>query len=75
MANGGATGDAVGSVQDDQLRSHTHTETRFLDAGNDPSRSTPGGDDVGSLQTANTGSTGGNETRPKNAYVNYIIKY
>ena len=26
-------------------------------------------------QGINTGSTGGNETRPKNVYVNYIIKY
>jgi microcystin-dependent protein len=71
----GATGDNVGSVQGDQFRRHTHTETRFLDSGNDPARSTPGGDDVGQLQTANTGAAGGNETRPVNMYVNYIIKY
>ena len=70
----GATGDAVGSLQGDQFRSHSHSETRFVDSGNDPARSTPTGDEVGQLQSTSTGSTGGSETRPKNVYVNYIIK-
>ena len=72
---GGSTGDLVGSTQGDELHSHFHTETRWIDAGNDASRSTPVGDGVGRLETADTGATGGSETRPKNAYVHYIIKY
>jgi len=71
-AAGGNTGDNVGSVQDDEFKSHTHTAT-------------PGGSSSGSLLAgistlsrlsgSTTGATGGNETRPKNANVVYIIKY
>jgi len=75
MNRGGATGDAVGSVQGDQFKSHSHSETRYVDSGNDPTRSNPTGDVVGRLESASTGSAGGSETRPKNIYVNYIIKY
>jgi microcystin-dependent protein len=78
MAFGGNTGDAVGSVQADQYRSHTHTVTRYWNNvfhGN-------GGQWAGhyngsSYSTGQTGSienAGGNETRPINAYVNFIIK-
>jgi len=66
----GATGDNVGSYQGDELKSHTHTYIR-------PSQ----GQVIGNINgtnnggaNSNVGSTGGNETRPKNAYVNYIIK-
>lgn len=73
---GGATGDAVGSIQTDTFRSHTHGWNFGLQ-----------GDDSGaggSYQeyTRIPGSSadsilaaGGNETRPLNVYVNYIIKY
>jgi microcystin-dependent protein len=75
MNSGGATADNIGSVQDDEFKSHTHNV-----AGN-------GADNSGSvavrltLIAANTSITnaaqarGGNETRPKNANVNFIIKY
>lgn len=76
----GATGSiawsGIGGFQLDQLVAHTH---RYIDyfAGNIPS------DDasdrtVGGPQTSawrNTDPVGGAETRPKNVYVNYIIKY
>jgi microcystin-dependent protein len=68
---GGNPGNAVGSVQMDIFASHTHT---FVDA-------SLAGDVLGSGNTkgynfaAQTGATGGTETRPKNIYVNYIIKY
>jgi microcystin-dependent protein len=67
---GGNAGNAVGSVQADQFRSHYHSN------GTAPLGDAvqPGG--FGSPTTfGNTGSTGGNETRPKNVYVNYIIRY
>ena len=83
MNSGGAVGDAVGSVQSHQLASHAH-------AYKDTYHSENGGDSTvylnsrGSGDTDNdnepfqldrtTSNTGGNETRPINAYVNYIIK-
>lgn len=72
MAIGGTgTGFTIGSVQADEFKSHTHggvnNQTQLL---------VSGGSNYG-LPTAagNTSATGGSETRPKNAYVNYIIKY
>ena len=75
---GGNTGDAVGSAQGDDFASHTHA----LSPG-------PGGYNRGvdrQFDLFNSGAnlfgyiyatqpTGGNETRPKNVYVNKIIKY
>ena len=76
MNNGGATGDAVGSVQADAFKSHTHSWLFGLeqdDSGTGGSYNeftrTPGS------ITDSIGFTGGSETRPVNAYVNYIIKY
>lgn len=73
MNSGGASGDNVGSVQGDQFKQHDHTYNKSY------TTAEPGGgravaDWYGST-TPNTSSTGGNETRPINAYVNYIIKY
>jgi microcystin-dependent protein len=73
MATGGNAGDAIGSVQTDAFKSHTHTEYR----------TDPGGTfvDKGGYGWPNytypteSGATGGSETRPINAYVNYIIKF
>lgn len=72
--SGTIVGDKVGSYQDFQLQSHNHTYSRTIveiDAGiriyfnnND-----------GRYYNEVTSSTGGNETRPENAYVLYIIKY
>lgn len=70
--SGGATGDAVGSFQWDAFASHSHSYNTYggspvvpYDPGSYPY---PG-------HTATTSSTGGTETRPRNVYVNYIIKY
>lgn len=75
-AAGGATGNKVGSVQGHELASHFHyaaqksgvpsgtTLTAFSDWAAFASSVTP-----------YTASAGGNETRPTNAYVNWIIKY
>jgi microcystin-dependent protein len=77
MQLGGVTGDKVGSVQGDQFRAHKHDV---------PNNSTGSGVNQNSLiessdsnedysSTPGTGMTGGSETRPINANVNYIIKY
>lgn len=73
MNTGGNTGDAVGSIQDDAFESHSHNvsvgtagatpKTLFQDTGSGVDNN-----------TKSTQSTGGSETRPINAYVNYIIK-
>lgn len=70
-ATGGNSGDAVGSVQDDQFESHTHG----LNApANTPT--TGGASRVsGSGSTTATSATGGNETRPINIYLLPCIVY
>jgi microcystin-dependent protein/outer membrane murein-binding lipoprotein Lpp len=77
MKSGGDEGDLVGSVQGDQFRAHKH------DVPNDDTGSTVNQNSLldsansneGFSSTPGTGMTGGNETRPINANVNYIIKY
>lgn len=75
MNVGGATGNSVGSIQGEEFKSHTHN-TYF--GGTNP---TGGGGGIvfhDSFPTNNPrvgSATGGNETRPVNAYVNWIIKY
>ncbi len=69
---GGNTGDNVGSLQADELKSHNHFIT-WQEAAADiwyPNA----WDNAGASQHTSS-STGGNESRPKNAYVNFIIKY
>ncbi len=85
MNTGGATGDNVGSVQTNQVQSHTHTAT----AKHSPSAGSTAGAafsltnsivspystiDATYTDLVINSATGGNETRPINAYVNYIIK-
>ncbi|MEN0045500.1 MAG: tail fiber protein [Bacteroidota bacterium] len=80
--SGGNTGNNVGSYQEDIFKSHNHVSNRF-DSGNQVNNIGTGSQALGwsgSYQWTNsltvlTGETGGSETRPKNAYVNYIIKY
>jgi microcystin-dependent protein len=75
MATGGNTGNNVGSVQADDFKQHTHTEQISTAAGG-TSPPGPGGGVSGGFGSA-TGPapvTGGSESRPLNAYVNYIIK-
>ena len=72
--NGGSIGNKIGSYQGDEIKSHNHNSNWGNASG------------CGPLPTTNTlitngcnplmsTFTGGNETRPKNAYVYYIIKY
>ena len=84
---GGNTGDNVGSVQDDAFKSHDH-DLRFRNsaAGNTQIQNAQGfartdnaGNNYGYNSFNTTNATlvenrGGNETRPINANVNYIIK-
>ena len=68
----GTGGDVVGSKQADEIKAHVHTV-------NTDTLSATGGDTGGGFPefsvTGNTGSTGGNETRPRNVNVMYCIKY
>lgn len=67
-------GDTIGSSQGSAFEAHTHSVTvrdgstgsAYLQAGTSHK--------LGSLST-NTGSNGGNETRPRNVAVMYCIKY
>lgn len=68
---GGNTGDAVGSVQGDQFRSHTHD---VAVSGTTNAAASNARTEVGSGLRTST-ATGGNETRPVNANVHYIIKF
>jgi microcystin-dependent protein len=71
---GGNTGNKVGSVQDDELKKHKHQWQGFraCDSG---SRAVRSRDPIksDSIQDA-CFETGGNETRPKNVYVDWIIR-
>lgn len=72
MATGGNAANLVGSVQGDQLASHAHSFTTY--GGSTSPGLAGGGDPGGSTGSQGTTSAGGNETRPKNAYVHFIIK-
>lgn len=74
MNVGGNTGNLVGSVQGDMFRSHVHVTNK--------SNLTGSGADymyadhsIGVQVPGTTPPAGGNETRPVNAYVNFIIKH
>ncbi len=72
MNTGGNTANNVGSVQGYQVQAHSHqySHAEGFQSG--------GASGVSNLAGSGTGfsvqSTGGNETRPTNAYVNFIIK-
>jgi microcystin-dependent protein len=75
LYSGGNTGNAVGSVQSDQFRSHVHkAQSNFIEY---PGGGNNGWQNAGPsiIYTPATQPAGGNETRPVNVYVNYIIKY
>lgn len=74
MNTGGATGNNVGSVQGHQTASHNHVFSNYgliAAGGGDKSAPVYSG---GAPNIYTDPSSGGNETRPKNANVNYIIK-
>lgn len=70
-ATGGNSGVNVGSAQLDELKSHTHTVAVSGDT--NAAASNQRTETGGTLRT--TSATGGNETRPTNITVNYIIKF
>ncbi len=74
MNPGGNTGNNVGSIQSDAYPSHTHAENGVTGGGGIVGlQVVTGGTVAGTdLQTGSSGSS--TETRPKNAYCNYIIK-
>ena len=81
MNAGGNTGNAIGSVQEDIIKSHTHNMTKRVKwgHGNAAPRGFAGQDgnaeDATFTTDADAGANIKNETRPKNAYVNYCIAY
>lgn len=75
MATGGNSGDAVFSVQADEFAAHVHVQTNASDGGTAGNVSTAGSSGNINAGGRDTSSTGGNETRPINANVNFIIKY
>jgi microcystin-dependent protein len=68
----GASGDSIGSYETDQFKSHTHTYVE----GVWPNGVTAGGfsGSSGNMGLQPTGAAGGNETRPVNASVMYIMR-
>ncbi|MBM4346357.1 MAG: tail fiber protein [Deltaproteobacteria bacterium] len=75
MNDGGAAGPAVGSVQSHALDSHNHYYAQEAKGGLNGGGSRFPTITDGSPTDAVNKATGGNETRPINAAVNYIIKY
>lgn len=73
MATGGNTGNNVGSIQADALAAHTHPYLRSSAPGFGAGSSDPNSVDQPNFSD-DTSSTGGAETRPINAYANFIIK-
>jgi len=68
-------GRSFGSNQEDEFKSHTHTEQHLVPVswdGVDNAATDSGEHD---LTTSDTGATGGDETRPKNVALSYCIKY
>ena len=69
----GSSGDVIGSRQEDEFESHTHTgrfSTGIENLDNNFNRNNINGNAITS-----SGATGGNETRPRNVGLNYIIKF
>lgn len=77
--SGGEGGNVVGSVQDDALQTHTH-HYKFGHGGNpngdDPRRALPDPGDVRDISSSGPeAARTASETRPKNIYVRWLIKY
>ncbi|MFH0756870.1 MAG: tail fiber protein [Bacteroidota bacterium] len=74
LNTGGNIGDNVGSYQNDEIESHSHT-IQARNGGSGLNNIASHASEFASLYQASTDSFGGAETRPKNVYVTYIIKY
>lgn len=83
MASGGVVGNNVGSIQVDEIKSHSHSVYRRSNADSgayDPADGRAGENsavttDRGVIGSFSATSAGGNESRPKNAYIVYCVKY
>ena len=78
MITGGNTGDKVGSIQSDEFRSHAHSmnfNTSGYNVGYNNAQESLGWARNNGIVASSTANSGGNETRPLNANVNYIIKF
>ena len=77
MNSGGNTGALVGSVQGDAFQAHTHVQTFPGTASRNGGTGGSYTNREGSTNVDTSTPTGdtSTETRPTNAYVNYIIKY
>ena len=71
IVNGEGDSCEVGSLQSDDFKSHNHTATSAV---SQPYIAGTGGSYSLSHSTISTSNSGGTETRPKNAYVNFIIR-
>jgi hypothetical protein len=76
---GGSGGNAIGTFQQDEIKSHTHLFSPFV--GYQPNKNFSGSGynpvsvDGNGWPAVTIQAAGGSESRPRNAYVNYIIKY
>ena len=69
----------MGSVQDDQYKSHQHATSAYNSVSPWGNEANAGNEPIDTYAAENRGvpksltrQSGGTETRPKNAYVNYI---
>lgn len=74
ITTGGATTTGVGSFQDHDILSHTHNLKLSANLVSSTSANTAAVSSGGTGTANLIVNTGGNETRPTNVYVNYIIK-
>ena len=78
MITGGNIGDKVGSTQNDEFRSHDHSISFYTSGYDIPynnAKESLGWERNNGTVTGSSSYKGGNETRPLNANVNYIIKF
>lgn len=73
--NGGNITTGIGSSQIDELESHNHVSVTPKNSGIGGATYVTNAQTTPVFDAYGTTFTGGNETRPKNIYVNYIIKY
>lgn len=71
----GTTGDHTGTKQDDELASHRHTLGKQMTPSDSSDTDYFDGSGAAPTTTLYTAYTGGNETRPVNTNVMFIIKY
>ena len=75
LAQGGNSGNNVGSFQQDEIKSHQHPNSSVYGQVRSSDRDWGGTPlHYGFVSVGATQLSGGIETRPKNVYVNYIIK-